>query len=74
MEIDQAELGALRNAAIEMSDTAYRQFEEQKKRDTEQAYQKMTPVEKDSFRQKLAEIDKVGANDGQTPPSSPTPV
>ncbi len=57
-----------------MSDTAYGRFEEQKKRDTERAYQKMTPAEKDSFRRKLAEIDEAGADDGQTPPSSPTPV
>jgi hypothetical protein len=74
MEIDQAELNALRNVPNEMSDTAYGRFEEQKKRDAEWAYQKMTPVEKDSFRRKLAEINEAGADDGQTPPSSPTPV
>jgi hypothetical protein len=72
--IDQAELDALRNAPIEMSDTAYGRFEEQKKRNAEWAYQKMTPAEKDLFWRKLAEINEAGADDGQTPPSSPTPV
>jgi hypothetical protein len=74
MEINQAELDALRNAPIEMSNTAYGRFEEQKKSDVERAYQKMTPAEKDSLWLKLAEIDKVGADDRQTSPSSPTPV
>jgi hypothetical protein len=32
-EIDQVELDALRNASIQLSDTAYRRFEEKKKRD-----------------------------------------
>jgi len=34
-------------------------FEEQKKRDVEQAYQKMSAAEKESFKQKMAGIDKV---------------
>ncbi len=73
-EIDQAELDALRNVSIDMSYTAYGRFEEQTKREAERAYQKMNPVEKNLFKRKLTEIDEAGANDGQTPPSSPTPV
>jgi hypothetical protein len=49
-EIDKAELIALRNAPIAMCDTAYRRFEEQKKRDVEQTYQKMTAAEKEVFK------------------------
>ncbi len=45
-EIDKAELVALRDAPIAMYDTAYGWFEEQKKRDVEQAYQKMSAMEK----------------------------
>jgi hypothetical protein len=45
-EINQAELDALRNAPIEMSNTAHGRFKEQKKRDAERAYQKITPAEK----------------------------
>ncbi len=47
MEIGKAELIALRDAPIAMCDTAYGRFEEQKKRDVELAYQKMTAVEKE---------------------------
>ncbi len=49
-EIDKAELIALRDAPITMCDTAYGRFEEQKKRDVEQAYQKMTATEKEVFK------------------------
>ncbi len=62
MEINKAELIALRDAPIAMCDTACGQFEEQKKRDVEQAYQKMTTTEKEVFKQKI------------TPPPTPTPV
>jgi hypothetical protein len=46
-DIDEAELIALRDAPIEMYDTAYGRFEEQKKRDVERAYQKMSAAEKE---------------------------
>ena len=41
-EIDEVNLIALRDGPIAICDTAYGRFEEQKKRDVEQAYQKMT--------------------------------
>ena len=49
-EIDEAELIALRDGPITIGDTAYGRFEEQKKRDVERAYQKMTAAEKEVFR------------------------
>ena len=73
-EADDDHLEALRIAPIEMGDTAYGRFKAQKKMDVEIAYQKMSAKEKDSFKQKMAEIDKTGAGDGQSPPPSPTPV
>ena len=42
--------------------------------DAEWAYQKMSRAEKESFRMKLAEIDKADAGNGQSPPPTPTPV
>jgi hypothetical protein len=47
MGIDEAELITLRNGPIAIGDTAYGRFEEQKKRDVERVYQKMTAAEKD---------------------------
>ena len=73
-EADDDHLEALRIAPIEMDDTAYGRFEVQKKRDVEIAYQKMSAEEKESFKRKIAEIDKTGAGDRQSPPPSPTPV
>ena len=52
-EIDEAELIALRDGPIAICNTAYGRFEEQKKRDVEQAYQKMTAPEKEVFKQKF---------------------
>jgi hypothetical protein len=74
MEADDDHLEALRIAPIEMGDTAYGRFEAQKKRDMEIMYQKMSAKEKESFKQKMAEIDKMGAGAGQSPPPSPTPI
>ena len=54
-EIDEAELVALRDGPIAICDTAYGRFEEQKKRDVERAYQKMTAAEKEVFRRKMAD-------------------
>jgi hypothetical protein len=73
-EADDDHLEALRIAPIEMGDTAYGRFEAQKKRDVEIAYQKMSAEEKESFKQKMAEIDEMGAGDRQSPPPSPAPV
>ena len=60
-EIDEAELIALRDAPIAMCDTAYGRFEEQKKRDFERAYQKMSAAEKEIFKKNMAEIDEADA-------------
>jgi hypothetical protein len=49
-EIDEAELIALRDGPIAICDTAYGRFEEQKKRDVERAYQKMTTAENEVFK------------------------
>ena len=56
-EIDEAELIALRDGPIAILDTAYGRFKEQKKRDVERAYQKMTAAEKEVFKKKMAEYD-----------------
>jgi len=74
MEADEANLEELRNAPIEMGDTAYGCFEAGQKRDAERAYGKMTLAENEYFRRKMAEIDEADADDGQSPPSNPTPV
>ena len=74
-DIDEAELIALRSAPIEMYDTVYGRFEEQKKRDVERAYQKMSAAEKDIFKKKMAEINEADAGvDEESPPPTPTPV
>jgi hypothetical protein len=73
-EINQAELNALRNAPIELSDTAYGRFEEQKKRDIDQAYVKMSAKEKETLKQRMAEIDKVAVGNEENTPPSLTPV
>ncbi len=64
----------MRGAPIAMCDTKYRQFEEQKKRDMEQAYQKMSAAEKELFKQKMVEIDEADASNEETPPPTPIPV
>jgi hypothetical protein len=40
----------------------------------ERAYQKMTAAEKEVFKRKMAEYDETDADDGETPPLTPTPV
>jgi hypothetical protein len=74
-DINEAELIALRDAPIEMYDTVYGWFEEQKKRDAERVYQKMSSTEKAVFKKKMAEIDEAYAGvDEESPPPTPTPV
>ena len=65
---------ALRNAPIEMADTSYGRFLATQKRDAERAYQHMDAEEREVFLRKLTEIDADDAEDGQSPPSNPTPV
>ena len=67
-------LVALRNAPIEMANTLYGRFLATKKRDAERAYQHMDAEEREAFLRKLTEIDADDAEDGQSPPSNPTPV
>ena len=57
-----------------MCNTAYKRFREQKKRDVEQAYQKMTATEKEVFKQKMAEINKTDADGEEILPPTLTPV
>ncbi len=64
----------MRGAPIAMWDTEYGRFEEQKKRDVEQAYQKMSAAEKELFKQKMVEIDEADAGNGETPPPTPIPA
>ena len=74
-KINKAELIALRDVPTEMCDTAYRRFEEQKKRDVKRAYQKMSAAEKEIFKKKMAEIDEADAGgDKESPPPTPTLV
>jgi hypothetical protein len=74
MEINKSKLIALRDAPIAICNTAYGQFEEQKKeRVVERAYQKMTTAEKVVFKGKMAEINKADAGNKETPPPTPTP-
>jgi hypothetical protein len=59
---------------IAMCNTAYGRFEEQKKRDVERAYQKMSTAEKEVFKRKMAEINEADIDDGETLPLTPTPI
>ncbi len=72
--MDKANLEAWRNAPIEMSDTPYGCYEAQQKRDAEHDYQKISRTEKELFRQKMAGINEADVGNGQSPPTSPTPV
>jgi len=74
MEIDEVELIALRDGHITICDTTYGWFEEQKKRNLEREYQKMTAAEKEVFKKKMAEFDEADEDNGETPPPIPTPV
>ena len=68
-DVDKAELMALMNAPIDMSDTLYGRFLATQKRDVEQAYQHIDAAEREAFLQRLTEI-----NATQSPPSNLTPV
>jgi hypothetical protein len=57
-----------------MADTVNGCFLAQQKRDAEWAYQKMSAEEKVDFKQKMAEIHKADADNGQTSPPSLTLV
>ncbi len=74
MENNKIELNLLRNAPIKMADTSYGYFLVQHKRDVEQAYQKMSTKDKVDFKWKMVETYEAGADDGQSPPPSLTPI
>jgi hypothetical protein len=58
----------------EMADTSCGRFLAMQKRDAERAFQHMSPAEREAFLQRLTEIDADDTEDGQSPPSNPTPV
>jgi hypothetical protein len=47
---------------------------QEKKKDIEQAYKKMTADEKSDLMQKLTELDTEDANDNESMSPSPTPM
>ncbi len=69
-ENNQIELNALRNAPIKMAGTSYGCFLAQHKRDVERVYWRMFAKENVDFKWKMADIYKVGADDGQPPSPS----
>ncbi len=73
-DIDQAELDALRNASIELSNTAYGRFEEQKKRDVERAYAKMSAKEEETLKRRMAEINEAAVGNKENIPPSLAPM
>jgi hypothetical protein len=73
-EIDHKGLDALRNAPIKLIEIAYEWFEEQKKRDIERVYPKMSAEEKETVKRRMAEINKVGTSDKESTPPSLTPM
>jgi hypothetical protein len=73
-DANEAGLVALMNAPIEMADTLYGQFLATQMRDAERAFQHMSPAEREAFLWRLTEIDAADAEDGQSPPTNPTPV
>jgi hypothetical protein len=73
-DANETGLMVLRNAPIEMADTSYGRFLATQKRDAERAYQHMDAEEREAFLQRLTEINADDAEDGQSPPSNPTPV
>ena len=56
-EANEEALIALRDAPIEIGDTAYGRYKAQKKGDVKTAYQTMSTEEKESLKRELAEID-----------------
>ena len=73
-DADKAGLMALRNTPIKMADTSYGRFLAMQKKDAKRAYQHMDAEEREEFLQRLTEIVVDHAEDGQSPPSNPTPV
>jgi hypothetical protein len=73
-EVDQAELDALRNKPIELSNTMCGRLEEQKKRDFKRAYTTMSAEEKETLKRRMAEIDEAAIGDEENTPPSLTPV
>ena len=72
--MDGSRLGGAPNAPIEMADTSYGRFLTTQKRDVDRAFQHMDAAEKEAFLRRLTEIDRADVEDGQSPPTNPTPV
>ncbi len=66
-QIDQEELCTLRNASIKLINTEYGQFKEQKKTDVERLCTNMSAKEKETLKQRMAEINKAGASAMRNP-------
>jgi hypothetical protein len=57
-KIGEVELIVLRDAPIEICNTAYGRFQEQKKRDVERAYQKTSSSEKEILRKRWQRLKR----------------
>jgi hypothetical protein len=73
-DANEVALDTLKNAPIEMGDTAYGRYEAEKKKDIERAYKKMTAKGKSDLMRELEELDVEDANDNECTPPSPTPM
>ena len=62
------------NVPIKMSNTLYGQFLATQKRGAEKVYQKMSPAERDTFLQRLTEIEAPEAKEEQSQTPNPTPI
>ncbi len=60
-DANKAGLVALMNVSIEMANTLYGWFLATQKRDTERAFQHMSPAEREAFLWRLTEIDAADA-------------
>ncbi len=74
MDADEVGLVALKNAHIDMANTLYGRFLAAQKRDTERAFQHIDATERETFLQRLTEINVADTKDGQSPPPNPTPI
>jgi hypothetical protein len=61
-------------SSLQLSNSVYGRFEEQKKRDVKQAYAKMSAEEKETLKQRMAEINKGAIGDKEITTPSLTPV
>jgi hypothetical protein len=74
MDANKVGLVALKNAPIKMANTLYGRFLAMQKRGAKRTFQHMSPAEREAFLRRLTEINADDSEDGQSPPSNPTPV